>query len=155
VKRQPLSGKPGARKNPVNPVNLVSPAKPGVPGAPDSGGLVYSTEAGRMCPACRQPLNACQCAALAATARAADLAKGDGIVRVGRETGGRGGKLVTVVRGLPLADEALATLGKQLRTACGTGGTVKDGVLELQGEHRDRVVALLTAQSYRVKRVGG
>lgn len=79
---------------------------------------------------------------------------GDGVVRVGRETGGRGGKVVTLVRGVPLAGDALAALGKKLRSACGTGGTTKDGVIELQGEHRDRAVLLLQAEGYTVKRVG-
>ena len=93
--------------------------------------------------------------ALPAQAQAAQAAAGDGTVRVGRETGGRGGKVVSVVRGVPLAGEALAALAKRLRSACGTGGTVKEGVIELQGEHRDRLVALLAAEGFRVKRVGG
>ena len=80
---------------------------------------------------------------------------GDGVVRVSRETGGRGGKAVTVIRGLALAPQALAELGKQLRTACGGGGTVKNGVLEVQGDHADRVMELLKAKGHRVKRSGG
>jgi translation initiation factor 1 len=112
-------------------------------------GLVYSTEGGRMCPACRQPLAACACAKT--PARPA----GDGIVRVSRETQGRGGKGVTLVRGLPLDDAALADLGRKLKAACGTGGTVKDGVVEIQGEQRDRVVAFLQQAGYTVKRAGG
>jgi translation initiation factor 1 len=111
--------------------------------------LVYSTEAGRMCPQCRKPLAACACAK--ATARPA----GDGIVRVGRETKGRGGKAVTLVRGLPLDDAALVALGKRLRSACGAGGTVKDGVIEVQGDHVERLLALLQAEGWRVKRTGG
>jgi translation initiation factor 1 len=71
------------------------------------------------------------------------------------ETKGRAGKGVTVVRGLALDDAAIAALGKQLRTSCGSGGTVKDGVVEVQGDHRDRVVKMLTDQGYRVKRAGG
>lgn len=103
-----------------------------------------------MCPTCRQPLAACRCAA---TARAA--LRGDGRVRVSRETSGRGGKAVTVVRGLALDDAALAALGKQLRGACGSGGTVKDGVVEVQGDHVERVVAWLQAQGHAAKRSGG
>jgi translation initiation factor 1 len=114
--------------------------------------LVYSTDHGRTCPKCRRALAACTCQADAA---AAARAKGDGIVRVGRETGGRGGKVVTLVRGVPLSGEALGALGKRLRSACGTGGTVKANVIELQGEHRDRVVGLLEAEGWTVKRVGG
>ncbi len=112
--------------------------------------LVYSTDAGRMCPQCRQPQAQCRCAA---NARAA--AVGDGRVRVSRETQRRGGKTVTVVRGLPLDATALATLGKRLRTSCGTGGTAKDGVLELQGDHVERVLAALLAEGFAAKRGGG
>jgi translation initiation factor 1 len=112
-------------------------------------GLVYSTDAGRMCPVCRQPLVVCLCAK--ASARPA----GDGVVRVSRETKGRGGKAVTLVRGLPLDDAALAALGKRLRSACGAGGTVKGGVVEVQGDHVDRLIALLQAEGWRVKRAGG
>ena len=68
---------------------------------------------------------------------------GDGIVRVSRETKGRGGKAVTLVKGLELDAAALAKLAQQLKAACGSGGTVKDGVIEVQGEHRDRVIELL------------
>jgi translation initiation factor 1 len=112
------------------------------------GGLVYSTDSGRMCPACRLPLAGCVC-------KAAVVPKGDGIVRVSREIGGRGGKTVTVVRGLPLAPDALAALGKSLRAACGAGGTAKDGVLEVQGDHRERVVDLLQQGGWTVKKAGG
>ncbi len=114
------------------------------------GGLVYSTDSGRMCPSCRHALTACICKALSKTAPS-----GDGVVRVSRESKGRGGKTVTVVKGLPLALEALTALGKRLRTACGAGGTLKDGVLEIQGDHAQRVVELLQAEGFVVKRAGG
>ena len=112
------------------------------------GGLVYSTDAGRMCPDCRQPLAQCTC-------KAAVVPTGDGVVRVSRETKGRGGKAVTVVKGVLLDAAGLGELGKQLKTACGTGGTVKDGVIEVQGDHCERVIQLLKAQGYTVKRAGG
>lgn len=115
---------------------------------PATGGLVYSTEHGRMCPACGQPVAQCRCGTPAVPA-------GDGVARVGRETQRRGGRTVTVVRGLALDAAALAALGKRLRTACGTGGTVKDGVIELQGDHADHAVALLAAEGFTVKRAGG
>jgi translation initiation factor 1 len=115
------------------------------------GGLVYSTEGGRMCPACRQPLAACSCRAQADAARP----RGDGIVRVSRETKGRGGKAVTVVRGVEGDAATVAALGKQLRTACGCGGTVKDGVIEIQGDHCERIVAMLQQAGRTVKRAGG
>jgi translation initiation factor 1 len=112
------------------------------------GGLVYSTDSGRMCPACRQPVAACLCKAPTAPA-------GDGVVRVSRESKGRGGKTVTLVRGLALDDAARTALGKRLRSACSTGGTVKDGVLEVQGDHAERVIELLKAEGFAVKRAGG
>lgn len=79
----------------------------------------------------------------------------DGFVRIWRETKGRGGKAVTVVRGVPLAAAALAKLGQELKAACGTGGTVKDGAIEVQGDHADKVIALLQQRGYKVKRAGG
>lgn len=111
--------------------------------------LVYSTDTGRICPDCGQPRTACVCK------QRVVLPAGDGVVRVQRETKGRGGKAVTVVRGVALPPDALAALGKRLRTACGSGGTAKDGVLEIQGDHVDRVMALLAADGHQVKRVGG
>lgn len=116
---------------------------------PSSGGLVYSTEAGRMCPACRQPIALCVCG------KQSSVPAGDGVVRVSRESKGRGGKVVTLVRGAALPPEGLQALGKQLRTACGSGGTVKDGVIEIQGDHVERVMAALQAQGLKVKRAGG
>jgi translation initiation factor 1 len=114
-----------------------------------SGGLVYSTDAGRMCPVCRRPIVSCVCASQRPAA-----APGDGIVRVSRETKGRGGKAVTVVRGLPLDAAALVKLAQQLKSACGSGGTVKDGTIEVQGDHCEKVIALLKGQGRMVKRAG-
>jgi len=114
--------------------------------------LVYSTEHGRVCPDCGQPMAACTCRQQAA---AAARPATDGIVRVSLETKGRKGKGVTVVKGVPLDDAALAALGKQLKSACGSGGTTKDGVIEIQGDHREAVMGLLQKQGMAVKRVGG
>ena len=122
-----------------------------MPKPPPTGGLVYSTDAGRMCPVCRQPAPSCRCAALRAGARPA----GDGIARIRREVGGRGGKTVTVVAGLALDEPALAELARRLKAACGTGGTVKGGVLELQGDHCEAVAALLARDGIRSRRAGG
>jgi translation initiation factor 1 len=116
---------------------------------PGQGGLVYSTESGRMCPACRRPADACACAAQAAPAR------GDGIVRLGRESKGRAGKTVTVVRGLTEDPAALAELGRRLRALCGTGGTVKDGAIELQGDHCARLMRYFSDAGRPVRRSGG
>ncbi len=117
--------------------------------------LVYSTDQGRpgsrTCPQCRQSQADCRCAALQ---QAQPL--GDGKVRVSRENKGRGGKTVTLVRGLPLPLAELETLGKQLRSHCGSGGTVKDGVVEVQGDHAERVLAWLQAHGHPgAKRTGG
>lgn len=76
-------------------------------------------------------------------------------VRVGRETAGRKGKGVTVITGLALGEAELVALGSALRKQCGTGGTVKDGVIELQGEHRDRVVEELRRLGWPARRAGG
>ena len=76
-------------------------------------------------------------------------------VRVGREVAGRGGKGVSVITGLPLAGSELEALARQLKKLCGAGGAVRDGVIEIQGEHRDRLVAELSRLGYEVKRAGG
>ncbi|AKU21114.1 translation initiation factor Sui1 [Massilia sp. NR 4-1] len=112
-----------------------------------SGGLVYSTEVGRTCPTCRQAIAACTCKTQSAII-------GDGQVRVSRQTKGRGGKTVTLVKGLALDPLALAQLGKQLRGACGSGGTVKDGVIEIQGDHCDLVMATLSKLGHSPQRSG-
>ena len=113
--------------------------------------IVYRTGVGRMCPGCRRPLADCVCKTRSGAARAPE----PGGVRVGRETQGRSGKGVTVITGLPLADADLEALAKELKRRCGSGGTVKDGVIEIQGEHRDTLVAELVKRGYQAKRSGG
>ncbi|HSH03439.1 MAG TPA: translation initiation factor Sui1 [Anaerolineae bacterium] len=112
---------------------------------------VYSSEHGRMCPNCRQPINNCRCQKQTNN----NNTPNDGIIRVGRETKGRKGSGVTTVTGLPLNDKDLKKIAKELKKKCGSGGTIKDGVIEIQGEHRDRIVTLLEGKGYTVKRVGG
>ncbi|MFW5824635.1 MAG: translation initiation factor Sui1 [Marinobacter sp.] len=114
-----------------------------------SGGLVYSTEQGRMCPDCRQPVEACTCRVRAAASA------GDGVVRVSRETKGRKGKGVTLVTGLPLAGAELKAFAKTLKARCGTGGTVRDQTIEIQGDQRDILIPILQEQGWTVKRSGG
>lgn len=121
-------------------------AKPIDMQASSNSKLVYSTEGGRTCAACRLALAECSCKSVAAA-----LPQGDGVVRVSRQSKGRGGKTVTLVRGLAFDATALAVLGKQLRSACGAGGTVKDGVIEVQGDHRDAVMAALVKLGHRPK----
>jgi len=77
----------------------------------------------------------------------------DGVVRVFREKGGRGGKTVTVVRGLDGGD--LAAVASDLKRHCGTGGAVKGAAIEIQGDHREKIVARLQASGYRAKLAGG
>lgn len=115
-----------------------------------TGGLVYSTDTGRMCPDCRMPINACLC-----KQQAKSLPATDGVARVSRSTKGRGGKTVTLLKGLALDEAALAALGKQLRTACGSGGTVKDGVIEVQGDHVQTVMLALQKLGHAAKQAGG
>lgn len=102
-----------------------------------------------MCRACGQPVALCACST--ASARPG----GDGVVRVGRQTQGRKGKGVTVVTGVPLAGAELEALAAQFRKRCGSGGAVKDGVIEIQGDHRDLLLAELTKRGWTVKRSGG
>jgi translation initiation factor 1 len=114
--------------------------------------IVYSTGAGRVCPGCGFPANACRCKARAALAAAA-VPKGP--VRVARQTAGRGGKGVSVITGLALPAAELEALAKALKQRCGTGGRVVDGAIEIQGEHRDTLVEELKKRGIEAKRAGG
>ncbi len=111
--------------------------------------LVYSTELGRTCPDCRRSLTECRCR------EQSTRIMGDGQVRVGRQTNGRAGKCVTLISGLPLTLEQLAELAGKLKKRCGSGGTVKDGVIEIQGDHRDVVLEQLLGLGYKAKMTGG
>lgn len=105
-----------------------------------------------MCPECGQPVAQCRCRENRAQAAATPS---DGIVRVSHETKGRKGKGVTLIRGLTGDADVLALAAKALKAACGSGGTVKDGVIEIQGDHRELVIATLVKQGKTVKRAGG
>ncbi|MFW6415676.1 MAG: translation initiation factor Sui1 [Thermodesulfobacteriota bacterium] len=115
-------------------------------------GVVYSTENGDMCPACGRPVSRCGCPGKKKTS---NVRQNDGIVRIGRETKGRKGKGVTVITGLELDDESLKSLGKKLKKKCGSGGTVKDGTIEIQGDHRDVLLQELKGMGYNAKCSGG
>lgn len=119
----------------------------------DRSATVYSSEQGRICPHCGLPIERCVCRAHPRQQVA--NADGDGIARVGRTSKGRGGKTVTLVTGLQLLPDDLAALGRDLKRRCGTGGAVKDGVIEIQGDHRDDVMAELERRGIRAKRTGG
>jgi translation initiation factor 1 len=111
---------------------------------------VYSIETGRVCPRCGKPQVACIC-----KNTTAPNASGDGIVRVQKESKGRGGKVVTLVTGLNLDDDTLKKLAGELMRVCGAGGAIKDAVIEIQGDHRDALIPVLQKEGYRVKKVGG
>jgi translation initiation factor 1 len=113
--------------------------------------IVYRTGVGRICPGCRRPSAQCVCK----TTRGQPQRETTGSVRVGRQTQGRAGKSVTVVSGLPLDSQGLEDLAKELKRRCGSGGTVKDDTIEIQGEHRDTIVAELIRRGYPAKRSGG
>lgn len=116
--------------------------------------LVYSTDSGRVthCPRCGKPYKQCRCDD---PSDAAPQKKSDGIVRVMRDRKGRGGKTVTLITGIPAGAETIASLAQQLKKLCGSGGTIKDGNIEIQGDHRDKVMEKLTELGYKVKRAGG
>lgn len=111
--------------------------------------LVYSTDGGRLCPQCQRPEASCVCGS------ARPAATGDGIVRLHRETKGRGGKAVTIVRGLPLAPAELKALARTLKQKCGVGGSVKGEEIEIQGDQRQILQPELERQGFRVKVAGG
>jgi translation initiation factor 1 len=111
--------------------------------------LVYSTDGGRLCPQCLRPAPDCVCGS------SKPAATGDGIVRLHRETKGRGGKAVTVIRGLPLAGAALQSLASQLKKKCGVGGTSRGDVIEIQGDQRELLKEELEKLGYPVKIAGG
>lgn len=113
--------------------------------------VVYSTGVGRICPGCRRPVDQCACRRSDGRPAQPDA----GSVRVARATQGRAGKVVTLVRGLNLDAAALAQLAGELKRRCGSGGTVRDGMIEIQGEHRDTLVAELQRRGFRALRAGG
>lgn len=115
----------------------------------NNGGLVYSTDRGRLCPQCLRPVADCVCG------KARPAATGDGIARIRRETKGRGGKAVTVIEGLPLAPDALKIVAKKLKQICGVGGAVKDNAIEIQGDQRDNCKKALEAMGHPCKLAGG
>jgi len=111
--------------------------------------VVYSTDPGsaKSCPRCGSYPCACR--------QVQGLPPQQQTAHIQRQRQGRAGKTVTVVGGLQLAPDDLAALGKRLKAACGSGGTVKDGIIEVQGDHRDKVAAELRGLGYKTKLVGG
>lgn len=114
---------------------------------------VYSTESGRLCPGCGQPARHCQCREQKLSADRAGYS--DGMVRLRRETKGRKGAGVTLVDGLPCSDKELKGIAKALKARCGSGGTIRDGIIEIQGDHRETIRDHLAQQGIRCKFAGG
>lgn len=112
-------------------------------------GVVYSTESGKTCPNCGKPVKKCICG------KSRKQNPGDGIVRIGRETKGRKGSGVSIITGIPLEGKELKQIARQLKQKCGTGGTVKSGTIEIQGNHRDLLKEELSKLGYTVKLSGG
>lgn len=111
--------------------------------------LVYSTDGGRLCPQCHRPVAECVCG------KDRPAYAGDGIVRLQRETKGRGGKAVTLVTGVPLTGAELKSLAKTLKQKCGVGGALKGETIEIQGDKRDVIKAELERRGFTVKIAGG
>jgi translation initiation factor 1 len=111
--------------------------------------IVYSTGIGSLCPNCRRAVKDCVCP------QGAPGAAKPGAVRVGREVKGRAGKGVTTVTGLGLSPADIDALATRLKKRCGSGGTVRDGIIEIQGDHRDTIVAELVKLGWPAKRSGG
>ena len=115
--------------------------------------LVYSTEKGRVCPECGKANVKCACKKKSAASRLLD--PGDGVIRIRRETKGRKGKGVTTLSGFQLDDGELKELAAKLKRICGTGGSVKDGIILIQGDQRKTIQGHLQKMGFRVKLAGG
>ncbi|RJR39467.1 MAG: translation initiation factor Sui1 [Desulfobacteraceae bacterium] len=118
---------------------------------------VYSTETGRICPECGRAASQCSCKrkkTVEADSRPAGYPK-DGMVRIRRETKGRRGKTVTSIYGLPLEERELQDLARRLKRCCGAGGSIVDGVIEIQGDHRQALLEEIRKQGYPAKLAGG
>ena len=118
----------------------------------DNSRLVYSTETGKICTSCQKPISGCTCKKK--KSRSQKTIKPDGVIRVQREVKGRRGKTVTTIFGFDLDDNELKDLAKQLKRSCGTGGSVKDGIIIIQGDHRDALLSELKKQGYTAKLSG-
>lgn len=115
--------------------------------------LVYSTETGRICPKCQKPAAKCNCKHRKSAP--APPRKADGIIRIQREKKGRKGKTVTVATGFSCAENDLKQMASQLKNRCGSGGSVKDGNIIIQGDHREVIFDELKKKGFKVKLSGG
>jgi translation initiation factor 1 len=123
----------------------------------DDNRVVYSTEKGRICPECGRPAPACCCKKKKAV-KADRLSRGsprDGTIRIQRETKGRKGKTVTVVIGVPLENTELEKFAQALKRRCGAGGSVIEGNIVIQGDHRQTILDEIRKHGYNAKLAGG
>lgn len=111
--------------------------------------IVYSTDQGQLCPGCRHPISQCVCKDTSGKPIV------DGIVRLERQSKGRNGKPVVIIRGLPLSGPDLKKLAKELKAKCGVGGSIEDGLILIQGDKREVLKPLLENKGYKVKISGG
>lgn len=116
-----------------------------------SSRLVYSTETGRVCPFCGKPAAKCICK----EKKRAQHQPGDGIIRIRREVKGRKGKTATIIYGFEGGAGEIKMIAKRLKQLCGTGGSVKNGEIIIQGDHRETIKTELGKQGYQVKLAGG
>jgi len=119
----------------------------------DDSRLVYSTESGKLCQSCQKTVSRCVCKKK--KSKSQTNIKIDGIIRIQREVKGRKGKTVTIISGFQLADDELKNLATKLKRRCGTGGSVKDGVIIIQGDHRDTLITELKSKGFKAKIAGG
>jgi len=119
----------------------------------DNSRLIYSTESGKICPSCQKPVSECACKKK--KSRSQTNIKYDGIIRVQREVKGCKGKTVTTISAFQLADDELESFATQLKRHCGTGGSVKGGVIIIQGDHRDALITELKNRGFKAKIAGG
>ena len=120
----------------------------------DNSPLVYSTDIGRICSKCQQPISQCKCKTKKTKSPVSEE-KIDGIVRIQRETKGRGGKTVTTISGFQNDTGKIKELASRLKNLCGTGGSIKGGIIVIQGDHRQAIKTELERQGYHAKLAGG
>lgn len=113
--------------------------------------LVYSTEVGRVCPKCKQSKGKCTCG----QKKRSPAIPSDGTIRIQREVKGRRGKTASVLYGCHLNTDELKKLAARLKQVCGTGGSVKEGVIIIQGDHRQKILTELKSQGLKAKLSGG
>ncbi len=119
----------------------------------DNARLVYSTESGRICPGCGKSVNNCSCKGKITYPRG--KTQSDGIIRIQRETKGRKGKTVTSISGFQEGTDDLKQIAKKLKNQCGTGGSIKGGIIVIQGDHRQTIQSELQKQGFKAKLAGG